>query len=161
MLWGWQPPGRDGRDRGLIAGGVLWSNVLGYHDASIAPVGPLEDLQHIGTLVGGHGPTFVNDFEVYGDRYFLRAGAPVEPAEFRAVFLPLSNGTVLTKSAAADLDSFALPTVAAYPSIVTPSWRRSRAGRRRFIASSGRAATTSCGSVRRSRPSRSSSTSVR
>jgi hypothetical protein len=120
MLWGWKRP-VGGVVIAVIAGGVLWSNALGYHDASIAPVGPLDDLQHIGTLVGGHGPTFVNDFEVYGDRYFLRAGAPVEPAEFRDVFLPLTNGTVLTKSAAADLDSFPLATLAAYPSIVTTS----------------------------------------
>jgi hypothetical protein len=106
---------------GLIAGGVLWSNVLGYHDATIAPVGQLDDLQHIGTLVAGKGPTFINDFAVYADRYFLRAGDPVEPAEFRSVVLPLSDGTVLTKSAAADLDSFALTTLTPYRSIVTPS----------------------------------------
>jgi hypothetical protein len=106
---------------GLIAGGVLYSNVLGYHDATIAPVGQLDDLQHIGTLVAGKGPTFVNDFAVYADRYFLRAGDPVEPAEYRTATLPLSDGTVLTKSAAADLDSFALATLEPYRSIVTPS----------------------------------------
>jgi hypothetical protein len=106
---------------GLIAGGVLYSNVLGYHDATIAPVGQLEDLQHIGTLVAGKGPTFINDFAVYADRYFLRAGDPVEPAEYRTQILPLADGTVLTKSAAADLDSFALPTLEPYRSIVTPS----------------------------------------
>jgi hypothetical protein len=106
---------------GVIAGGVLWSNVLGYHDATIAPVGPLDDLQHIGTLVSGRGPTFINDFAVYADRYFLRAGDPIEPAEFRSVFLPLSDGTVMTKSAAADLDSFDLSTLTPYPSLVTTS----------------------------------------
>jgi hypothetical protein len=106
---------------GLIAGGVLYSNVLGYHDATIAPVGQLDDLQHIGTLVAGKGPTFINDFAVYADRYFLRAGDPVEPAEYRTATLPLSDGTVLTKSAAADLDSFALATLEPYRSIVTPS----------------------------------------
>ncbi len=106
---------------GLIAGGVVYSNALGYHQATIGPPGELADLQHIGTLVGGKGPTFVNDFEVYADRYFLRAGDPVEPAEFRAVLLPLSDGTVLTKSAAADLDSFDLSTLTPYRSIVTPS----------------------------------------
>jgi len=106
---------------GLIAGGVLYSNVLGYRNATIGPVGELADLEHIGTLVGGKGPTFVNDFAVYADRYFLREGDPVEPAEFRSVLLPLSDGTVLTKSAAADLDSFAVSTLTPYRSIVTPS----------------------------------------
>jgi hypothetical protein len=120
MLWGRSRPAGI-VVLGLVAGGVLWSNVLGYHDVTIAPVGPLDDLQHIGTLVGGKGPTFVNDFAVYADRYFLRAGDPVEPAEFRSVVLPLSDGTVLTKSAAADLDSFALTTLEPYRSIVTTS----------------------------------------
>jgi hypothetical protein len=117
-VWAWNRPAGF-VVIGVIAGGVLWSNALGYHDATIAPVGPLDDLQHIGTLVGGAGPTFVNDFEVYADRYFLRAGAPIEPAEFRSAFLPLSDGTVLTKSAAADLDSFSLGTLTPYRSIVT------------------------------------------
>jgi hypothetical protein len=120
MLWAQNRPA-GGVVIALIAGGVVWSNVLGYHDATIAPVGPLHDIEKIGTLVRGKGPTFVNDFEVYADRYFLRAGAPVEPAEYRSVDLPLSDGTLLTKSAAADLDSFDLPTLEPYRSIVTTS----------------------------------------
>ncbi len=120
MLWGRSRPAGI-FVLGLITGGVVYSNALGYRDATIAPVGALGDLAQIGKLVGGKGPTFVNDFEVYADRYFLRAGDPVEPAEFRSVLLPLSDGTVLTKSAAADLDSFDLATLMPYRSIVTPS----------------------------------------
>ena len=68
---------------GAIAGGVLWSNYLQYHNVTLAPRARLAELQTIGTLIAGKGPTFFNEYEIYGDRHFLRAGAPVEPAEYR------------------------------------------------------------------------------
>jgi hypothetical protein len=43
----------------------------------------------------------------------------VEPAEYRTATLPLRDGSVLTKTASADLDSFALSTLEPYRSIVT------------------------------------------
>jgi hypothetical protein len=103
----------------VLAGGVLYSNVLSYHDATLAPRPRLVELQTIGSLVTGKGPTFMNDYEIYADRHFLRSGAPVEPAEFRPVTLPLRDGAVLTKGAWADLDSFPLSTLEPYRSIVT------------------------------------------
>ena len=87
---------------------------------TLAPRARLAELQHIGGLVAGKGPTFINEYEVYADRHFLREGAPVEPAEYRTVTLPLRDGAVLTKSAWADLDSFPLSTLEPYRSIVTP-----------------------------------------
>ncbi len=101
-----------------LAGGVLWSNALAYHDVTLAPRAPLAELQHIGGLLAGKGPTFVNEYEVYADRHFLREGAPVEPAEYRNVTLPLSDGVSLTEAAWADLDSFPLSTLEPYRSIV-------------------------------------------
>jgi hypothetical protein len=103
----------------ILAGGVIWSNVLGYHDAVLAPRDRLAELQHIGGLIAGKGPTFVNDYEVYADRHFLRQGAPVEPAEYRPTPLQLSDGALLVKSAYADLDAFPLSTLLPYRSIVT------------------------------------------
>jgi hypothetical protein len=102
----------------ILGAGVIWSNVLGYHDAVLAPRDRLAELQHIGGLVSGKGPTFINDFEVYADRHFLRDGAPVEPAEYRYAQLPLSNGVLLVKTGYADLDSFPLSTLVPYTSIV-------------------------------------------
>lgn len=103
----------------VIGTGVVWSNVLAYHDVLLAPRTRLAELQHIGQLLAGRGPTLLNEYEVYGDRHFLREGAPVEPAEYRSVDLPLRDGTILTKSAWADLDSFAYSTIEPYRSIVT------------------------------------------
>ncbi len=103
----------------IIAVGVLWSNVLAYSDATLAPRARLVELQHIGRLVAGKGPTFVNEYETYADRHFLRAGAPVEPAEYRPVTLALRSGATLTKAAWANLDAFPFATLMPYRSIVT------------------------------------------
>ncbi len=128
MLWGVRrAAGPRGLARRIGAGlviaalgaGVLWSNALAYHDVTLAPRAAMVELQHIGTLIAGKGPTFVNSYEVYADRHFLREGAPVEPAEYRDVSLYTRNGVELTKGAAADLDSFPLATLEPYRSIVT------------------------------------------
>jgi hypothetical protein len=102
-----------------IGGGVAWSNVLAYHDATLAPRPRLAELQHIGDLLTDKGPTFINEYEFYAVRHFLRNGAPVEPAELRPRLLPLRSGVVLTGNAWADLDSFPLSTLEPYRSIVT------------------------------------------
>jgi hypothetical protein len=103
---------------GLLGFGVVWSNVRGYHDALIAPYQRMSELAHIGGLVDGRGPTFINDYEVYADRHFERSGAPVEPAEYRPADLPTTRGVLLVKTAYADLDSFSLSTLYPYRSIV-------------------------------------------
>ena len=97
---------------------MLWSNYLQYHNVTLAPRARLSELQKIGTMIAGKGPTFFNEYEIYGDRHFLRAGAPVEPAEYRDVNLPTLGNAFLTDSAWADLDSFALSTLAPYRSLV-------------------------------------------
>jgi hypothetical protein len=102
-----------------LAAGVLWSNALAYHDVQLAPRMRLAELQHIGTLLAGKGPTLLNEYEVYGDRHFLRSGVPTEPAEYRVDYIPLRGGVLLTKSAQADIDSFPLSTLDSYRSIVT------------------------------------------
>jgi hypothetical protein len=102
-----------------LAGGVLYSAALAYHDVTLAPRGQLAELQHIGKLVAAKGPTFINSYEVYADRHFTREGAPVEPAEYRDVSLRTRTGASLTDAAWADLDSFPLQTLEPYLSIVT------------------------------------------
>ena len=107
---------------GALAGGVLWSNWLQYRDVTLAPRDQLSELQTIGTKVAGKGPTFLNEYQIYGDRHFLRAGAPVEPAEYRQApqdLLPTVTGAWLTKSAFADIDSFSLATLRPFRSLVT------------------------------------------
>ena len=123
MLWSRWSSNRAAGVAGVLvvaalAGGVLYSNVLAYHETTLAPRARLAELQHIGGLVAGKGPTFINEYEIYADRHFLRDGAPVEPAEYRTATLPLRNGAILTKGGSADLDSFPLSTLLPYRSIV-------------------------------------------
>jgi hypothetical protein len=102
-----------------LAFGVLWSNALAYHDVVLAPRDRLAELQHIGTLVDGKPLTLINEYEIYGTYHFLREGAPVGPADYRDIVLALRDGTSLTKTAWADLDSFPLATLENHRSIVT------------------------------------------
>ena len=62
-----------------IAGGVLWSNVLGYHDASLAPRNRLTELASIDSRFRGQGPAFFNLSDEFA-AYFLRDLAPIDPA---------------------------------------------------------------------------------
>ncbi len=118
LLLGWRRPRCGVLVLLALGGGVLWSNALAYHDVLLAPRARLAELRTSAGLVAGKGPTLIDDYEVYADRHFLRSGAPVEPAEYRSVTLPLRNGAILTKSAWADLDSFAPATLEPYRSIV-------------------------------------------
>ena len=98
---------------------MVWTSALAYHDELLAPRARLAELQRIGELVTGKGPTLQNEYEIYADGHFLRSGEPTEPAEYRIATLALRDGTLLTKSAWADLDSFPLATIEGYRSIVT------------------------------------------
>src|SRR5439155_4197090 len=42
-----------------VAGAVLWSNVLAYHDATLAPRGQLRELERIGERFAGDGPALM------------------------------------------------------------------------------------------------------
>ncbi|MGD0196717.1 MAG: hypothetical protein ABSC56_02240 [Solirubrobacteraceae bacterium] len=101
-----------------LAGSVIWSNWLQYRDVTLAPRDQLSELETIGAKVAGRGPTFIDEYQIYADRHFLRAGAPVEPAEYRSALLPTVTGALLTKAAWADIDSFPLTTLAPYKSLV-------------------------------------------
>ncbi|MHB1836911.1 MAG: hypothetical protein ACYCXW_18335, partial [Solirubrobacteraceae bacterium] len=63
----------------VIAGGVLWSTALGYHDASVAPRARLQELASIDQRFKGQGPAFYNLSDEYAD-YFLRNLAPTDVA---------------------------------------------------------------------------------
>jgi hypothetical protein len=103
---------------GAIAGGVLWSNFLQYHNVTLAPRARLAEFQTVSKLIAGKGPTFINEYEIYADRHFLRDAAPVEPAEYRPVNLPTLGNALLTDSAWANIDAFGLTTLGPYRSLV-------------------------------------------
>jgi hypothetical protein len=61
-----------------IAGGVLWTNALGYRYAAIAPRAQLSELSSINSRFSGQGPTFYNLADEYAV-HFLRNSAPTDP----------------------------------------------------------------------------------
>jgi hypothetical protein len=103
---------------GAITLGVLWSNYLQYHNVTLAPRARLSEFQTIASLSAGKGPAFINEYEIYADRHFLRNQSPVEPAEYRPVDLPTLGNAFLTDSAWANIDSFAAATLAPYRTLV-------------------------------------------
>lgn len=55
-----------------IAAGVVWSNVLAYHDVDLAPRDRFEEQKQIADRIDGQGPTLLTEYEPYASRHFLR-----------------------------------------------------------------------------------------
>jgi hypothetical protein len=89
----------------LVAGGVLWSNALGYRDVSLAPHDQLAELERIGDRVAGEGPTLMTEYEPYGVRHFLRDSDAEGISELRRHQIPLTDGSLVEKGFAADTDA--------------------------------------------------------
>jgi hypothetical protein len=111
----------------VLGAGVLWSNVLAYRDASLAPHDRLAELQRIGERFAGQGPALMTEYEPYGVRHFLRRLDPEGASELRRRPIPLRDGRVLAKGEYADLDAFQPAAVLAYRTLVL---RRSPAASR-------------------------------
>jgi hypothetical protein len=75
-----------------ISGGILWSNVLAYHDVTLAPRAQLQELQTIGDRFAGQGPTLLSDFEPYAARHFLRKMDTYGTSGLRPFRIPLVGG---------------------------------------------------------------------
>ena len=61
----------------VLAGGVLWTNAMGYHGASVAPRARLAELASIGQRFAGEGPTFYN----LPDEFAVPLLGPTAPAD--------------------------------------------------------------------------------
>lgn len=103
---------------GAIAGGVLWSNVLAYHDVTLAPRAQLAELAKVGERFKGQGPTLLNEYSAYGVRHFLRDMDAEGPSERRVRPIPLRSGQLLPPGEYADLDDFQLDAVLVYRTLV-------------------------------------------
>lgn len=101
-----------------IAVGVIWSNALQYHKVLLAPRGQLHELETIGNLIAGQGPTLMTDYQAYGARHFLRRGDPEGASELRFRFDFLTNGHTLNAGESADIDRFRLDSVRVYRTLV-------------------------------------------
>lgn len=102
----------------LIAGGVVWSNALAYHDVNLAPRQQLVELERIGERFAGDGPTLMTEYQPYGVRHFLRRLDAEGTSELRRRDIPLRNGTLLTKGGYADLAAFRPSAIDVYRTLV-------------------------------------------
>lgn len=101
-----------------VAGGVLWSNALAYHDVNLAPKAQLAELEQIGHRFRGEGPALMTEYQPYGVRHFLRDLDAEGASELRRRPVPLRNGSMLDKGAYADLSEFRRSAVLVYKTLV-------------------------------------------
>jgi hypothetical protein len=101
-----------------IAVGVLWSNVLTYSNAWLAPRSQLAELQMIGERFAGDGPALMTEYQPYGVRYLLRKLDPEGASERRRRVIPLRTGVGLQTGQFADLDEFDPASLLVYRTIV-------------------------------------------
>lgn len=102
----------------VIAGGVLWSNALGYHEVQLTPDERFAELRAVGDDIGGQGPTLMTDYEPWATRLFLRDAAPEGASDLRRRQVTLRTGATLSQGEAADIDAFELDAVLDYPTLV-------------------------------------------
>ena len=102
----------------VIAGGVLWSNVLQYHDAWLAPRAQLTELQWVGNHFAGDGPSLMTEYQPYGVRHFLRKLDGEGASELRIRPVTLRTGQLLQKGAYANIDDFQLDAMLVYRTLV-------------------------------------------
>jgi hypothetical protein len=106
--------------------GVLGSDALLYHGTNLAPTQRYEELASIGTRFAGRGPTLAPDFDEY-DFYLLRDMEMDSPGLAYAGPFTFVGGDVRVYGHSYDLDSFALPSVERFRTIVmrrSPAWSR-------------------------------------
>jgi hypothetical protein len=101
-----------------IAGGVLWSNALAYHEVWLAPRPRLAELQTIGHRFAGTGPTLMTDFELYGLRHFLRSMDPEGVSTTGRRPMLLTNGQIPGKGEHMDVDNLRLENLLVYRTLV-------------------------------------------
>ncbi len=102
----------------VIAGGVLWSNALAYRDVNLAPRERLAELERIGELISGDGPTLMTEYEPYGARHFLREADPEGASELRRRQVALGAGGTAPKGQAVDTDRLDPSGLLIYRSLV-------------------------------------------
>lgn len=102
----------------LVAGGVLWSNVLAYGGASLAPYDQLVELERIGDEFAGQGPALMTEYNPNGARHFLRTLDAEGASELRVRPVTLRNGGMAEKGTAPDVDEIDRDALLEYRTLV-------------------------------------------
>jgi hypothetical protein len=102
----------------VLAGGVLWSNVLAYGGVNLAPYGLLHELEQVGEELAGEGPTLMTEYNPYGARHFLREADGEGASELRNRQIPLRGGGEAEKGEAVDTDRIEASALFGYRTLV-------------------------------------------
>jgi hypothetical protein len=102
----------------VIAGGVLWSNVLAYGGVDLAPHEQLTELEEIGEELAGQGPALMTEYSPYGARHFLRELDAESASELRVRPVYLRGGGTAEKGEAVDVDEIAWDSLLEYRTLV-------------------------------------------
>ncbi len=103
---------------GVLAAGILWSTGLAYRDVNLAPRDQLAELEEIGELTAGRGPTLMTEYQPYGARHFLREGDAEGLTELRRRPILLRDGTQAEPHSYVDIDEVDLGSLLFYPTLV-------------------------------------------
>ena len=87
-----------------VVAGVMVSNALAYHDASLAPFSQLAELQQIGARFAGDGPSAHDGYQPTAWRHFLRRLDAKGVSELRRRPIFLRDGRSAAKAEYVDLD---------------------------------------------------------
>jgi hypothetical protein len=104
-----------------IAGGVLWSNALAYHDVTLAPRAQLHELEVIGDKFADQGPTLLSDFDPYASRHFLRNMDVHGTSGLRPFRIPAADGRHYDQRVGdfrVETEGFYIPSLLGYRTIV-------------------------------------------
>jgi len=112
---------------GVIALGVVWSNVLAFGDVTLAPREQLTELAAIGKRFDGQGPALMTEYQPYGVRHFLRNLDAEGASELRRRVVPLGDGSTVPRGTSADIAALMPDAVLDYRTLVL---RRSPVGTR-------------------------------
>ena len=103
----------------VVAGGVLWSNVLQYHDVWL---GPREQLAELSSRSASASPATgrrsMTEYQPYGVRHFLRKLDAEGASELRVRPVLAARRAQLDKGAYANIDEFAEADLRVYRTLV-------------------------------------------
>lgn len=102
----------------LVVGGVVWTDVLTYHNGTITPHARHRELADIAERFSSAKPSLMTEYDPWGARWFLR-GMDVEGAsELRYRVVPLLDGSQTPKTTTADIDRYQLGGLLVYRALV-------------------------------------------
>ena len=103
---------------GVIALGVVWSNVLAFGDVTLAPREQLTELEQIGKRFAGQGPALMTEYQPYAVRHFLRNLGAEGASELRRRVVPLRDGSTVPTATSPDIAALLPEAVLEYRTLV-------------------------------------------